>query len=457
MNKNTDNYLDILKEVVLDDDVRNYAGISSHNLSETLYKANVLPGNIIESNDSFTPVFMSYELLPVKKAINTRRIIDYYLWSYDKKLTEADKIKGRKNSKTLLLLLSGISEGTYKLEFINTKLHLKSNSSYGYTKKYSYGRLYPIKSSISHLSREFRYYLFKGLYKDVDIINAHPSMLHQYAIDNNISMRSLSLLVNNRDLFYEKVKTHYGDYSKVDPKKLALITINTNRTDFKSHLLNDLTYDLNLIREKLYEEFYLNNSEFRSAIDLRCGTNASKTDIITKTQSLFCFNRETECVMSFRDFYLNNIPAELRENTSFIPFYDGMYIHTDSISSLNLRNMSTETIEADLQDIIDKYNITTSIKFKHKVIEMEDKLIPNKDFNEIQVAIDTVESMNYQEILNEFNSLGLDNKFISPLRDILNSYGQHKINFDYKQLTNLQDQVKTMYNKLIHSLIIRKK
>jgi hypothetical protein len=262
INKNTDSYLDILKEVVLDNDVKSYAGISSNNLSETLYKANLLPGNIFEINDLFTHVFISHELLHVKKAINIRRIIDYYLWAYDKQLTESEKIKGKRNSRILLLLLSGIAEGTYKLEFINTKLYLKSNSSYGYTKKYSYGRLYPIKVSISHISREFRYYLFKDLYDDVDIINAHPTILYDYAISRNISMSSLNSLVNNRELFYETIKEQYGGSEKIDPKKLALIALNMNKTDFKSDLLNNLTRDLNEIREKLYEEFYLNNLEF---------------------------------------------------------------------------------------------------------------------------------------------------------------------------------------------------
>lgn len=63
-----------------------------------------------------------------------------------------------------------------------------------------------------------------------------------------------------------------------------------NKTDFRSNLLNDLTRDLNEIRNQLYEEFYLNNPKFRSAIDLRREGNIKQTDICVKTQSLFCFN-----------------------------------------------------------------------------------------------------------------------------------------------------------------------
>jgi hypothetical protein len=109
-----------------------------------------------------------------------------------------------------------------------------------------------MKSSVSHLSREFRYYLFKDLYSDVDIINAHPSILFDYEISRNITLSSLGELVNEREMFYTKIKKHYGDSDLISPKKFALICLNMNKTDFKSDALNDLTNDLNKIRDQLY-------------------------------------------------------------------------------------------------------------------------------------------------------------------------------------------------------------
>lgn len=98
-----------MKESVLEYDVKVYAGLTTDKLSETLFKANVLPGHFTETNDLLTPVFTSYELLHIKKAVSIYRIIDYYLWAYDYVLTESEKIKGRSNCKTLHLLLLGIS------------------------------------------------------------------------------------------------------------------------------------------------------------------------------------------------------------------------------------------------------------------------------------------------------------------------------------------------------------
>jgi hypothetical protein len=161
--------------------------------------------------------------------------------------------------------------------------------------------------------------------------------------------------------------------------------------------------------------------------------------------------------MSFKDFYLCNTPFELRVNTSFVPFFDGMYIHSGSISYLNVENMHMDTKKADLDDIINKYNANNVIKFKRKPITMEDRLIPKEIFNNIQFSIDLIDNMNYQEILSEFKLLGFNDELINPLNDILNSFDQRVIHFDYRQLTDLQNTVQTMYNKLIHSIIARNK
>lgn len=465
-NKGKEDYLDTLKGTILDDDVRGYAGMTSRNLSETLYKANVLPGNIVEKKDLFTPVFMSHELVPIKKAVNTLRVLEYYLWAYDHELSKEDKLKAEKNCRTLLLLLSGVAEGTYKLDSINGRMNLRFNSSYGYTKKYSYGRLYPVAVSVSQISREFRYYLFKDLYSDVDIVNAHPSILYDYAVAKNIYVPALSELVNQRTSFYEKVSKDYSNSSNVNPKRLTLIAMNISKTDFRSKSLNNLNSDIQAVREKLYEEFYVNDSDFRSAIDFRCEDNCSKNDILTKTQSLFCFDNETKHIMSFRDFYLSNIPTELHEHTSFVPFFDGLYIYSDSISYLNVSNMTSVIKKADLGSIIEKYNKDNVIKFKQKPIEMEDTLIPQPIFDKIQSAINVVEAMDYKNILHEFKALDLSDDLIHYLENVLSSYPLKdrkekpkkpsiKMTFDYDALTHLQEEVKNMYHKLIHRLINR--
>jgi hypothetical protein len=297
--------------------------------------------------------------------------------------------------------------------------------------------------------------LFGGLYVNVDIINAHPAILYDYAVTRGIAVGSLGELANDREVFYEKVSGECGNSTRTPPKKLALITLNTDEIKLKSKSLDGLTFDMRAIRNRLYEEFYLGDSEFRSAIDVRC-EGVREPDILRKTQSLFCFNRETECIMSFRDFYLKTIDPELRDCSSFIPFYDGWYIHTDTISSLDVSSMQSIHIRADIEDIISKYNSINTIRFKCKSIEIEDTLIPREVYNDIQCAIDLVEQMSGKEIIDEFKTLEVDDRLIKPLHDIIDSQPREFV-FDYDQITSLQREVKFLYHELIRDLITRKK
>jgi hypothetical protein len=53
----------LLKEIILDNDIRSYAGISSQSLSERQYVSNMVPGSLYDgSGGKFSPKLTSYEL-----------------------------------------------------------------------------------------------------------------------------------------------------------------------------------------------------------------------------------------------------------------------------------------------------------------------------------------------------------------------------------------------------------
>lgn len=440
------NDLNNLNEIILNDDIMSYAFESSHSLSETYYKINILSDKILEKEeDNFSTKYISYELLPVIKSARLIKIIDFYIYENESKLTNFELAKYRKNVKILTLLLSSISEGSYTFEYIKGVVYLKSNSVYGYTKKYDYGRLYPKYVSINQLSREFRYYLFGNIYNDIDIVNAHPTILYNFAQEQNLHTPTLQLLVEDRDYFYEQI---IKDYSyDIDPKKLVLISINMNKVNFTSLKLNSLVYDLRKIRESLYN-LYENDENYRSAIDFRCDNNTTTDMKISKIQSLFCFNKETEHIMSFINFYKNKIPFELKEVNSFVPFFDGLYIFSNSLVRLNTSNMHIEKIKVDLDNIMKEYNETNKIKFVKKNIQPIYKLISLEDFNRIESAICGIENMSYDEIKKEIGELNISHEIISCIQTVLKE-SECKVDFTYEQLNTVQCVYKKMYNKLI--------
>ncbi len=66
--------------------------------------------------------------------------------------------------------------------------------------KYGLGRVYPNKSlSLCSLRRKIRRTLAVGNYVDIDIANAHPEILNQLCVHNNIKTKYLNHYVSNRE------------------------------------------------------------------------------------------------------------------------------------------------------------------------------------------------------------------------------------------------------------------
>ena len=65
--------------------------------------------------------------------------------------------------------------------------YFKVLKHYGYPSKYNVSKIYPVcfcnNSSIVFLSRQIRYFL----YKDIDLVNAHPTILYDFALNNHLN------------------------------------------------------------------------------------------------------------------------------------------------------------------------------------------------------------------------------------------------------------------------------
>jgi hypothetical protein len=71
------------------------------------------------------------------------------------------------------------------------------------------GRLYS-STSIQGFSREIRDYIFKNEYMNFDMVNAHPTILNNYAIDKKLALNgSLAEYIENRDVFINNVSSEF--------------------------------------------------------------------------------------------------------------------------------------------------------------------------------------------------------------------------------------------------------
>ena len=91
------------------------------------------------------------------------------------------------------------------------------------------GRLFAQSASLQNLPREFRGAIGAN-YHDLDMKNAHPSILLQYCQKNDIKCEALEHYVNNRDVIIEKIMNDY-QLEKGDVKQLFLSVMNGGKRE----------------------------------------------------------------------------------------------------------------------------------------------------------------------------------------------------------------------------------
>lgn len=97
---------------------------------------------------------------------------------------------------------------------------------YDKTKNMSdFGRVYPKKSlGLFSMRKEVRGALAFGLYRDIDLENAHPSILLQICNSNNIECKYLKKYVSNRDKYFDLVMKNYN-VARSEAKQLFIMLL----------------------------------------------------------------------------------------------------------------------------------------------------------------------------------------------------------------------------------------
>lgn len=137
------------------------------------------------------------------------------------------KLHEKINLKNLNLLISSkdIGEETknqleaYKKKRTDTCVPVNYSFSKNLKDK---GRLYAQNSlSLQNFKKEIRHFLAKDIYYDIDMINAHPVLIHQYCKKHDIECESLEKYVKERDEILTNI-SKYHDITRDDAKKLML-------------------------------------------------------------------------------------------------------------------------------------------------------------------------------------------------------------------------------------------
>ena len=381
-----------------------------------------------------------------------------------------------KNARFFNNLLNNIDKKTSFLTpeyiFIQNKYECKK-----YNDVSTVGRLYCNKS-IQTLPREIRYHLFKSSYIDLDIENAHPTILYLYSKNKNLVLTgALRNYIENKEDVIQKIKIEKRlrakELSSSQVKRLVLQI--ANRTWVKkpdvSSTLENLDKDFSLIRNSLWCD-YENGlmSDFSNPLDKNEGISIRTLKV--KLQCFYCQTQETTHVLKlvnflrlyydeyltksnkkfFTDYYPytdKTIKLSSKHTLLTIPFFDGIYVSTPE-----------QEFNNNLKNIIKFYNSNNIVKFKEKNIEPNRSQIQDYDeFRKFLIITSWFSQLNNMKILQilldvtgvlqTLEDVTLDIESygdrINSVRDSLFSY---LLKLDFNNENDITNIVKTLKIKL---------
>ena len=356
-------------------------------------------------DSDFVDNLASFERFDAEKTLPIYNYLKYKLPSikdettrkwYSKNIRFFDKLLNIKNNTTCFITPSDIF-----LQQRYSKIDYKGDKTVG--------RLYNF-DSINTLPREIRYYLFKDIYIDIDIANAHPSLLYLYSKEKSIQLNgSLKGYIEDRHSVVQNIQQELSmDLALVKSNVLKLLNKTWDNKPFNpSKTLKGLDEDFQTIRDHLWSSYCkgeLDNykSPIHSSVEkkkkvytLEDGKiNEHKLLNLKKVslQSFYCQTQESvhlialvdflrhkykeylkkESKLKFTDYYpYTNKRVELgAEHTLFvIPFFDGLYLSSPCKSFMR-----------DLNSLIAEYNMQGSgVVFVQKEIEERKVYIPDTD------------------------------------------------------------------------------
>ena len=200
-------------------------------------------------------------------------------------------------------------------------------------------RYYPVGSALTYLKKDIRNSIMPKNIRDLDMVNAHPTILYNLCQKNNISCKILKNYIENRNIILES----FGDNKKI-VKELFLTILNGG---FKEKYSNDKRINdyLNLFEKEIIEIqkiFYEKDKRYFEECYNYLGKNLSR----------IILDIENQILQVMINYFVSK-----RVNILTLEF-DGLKIYTND----NSRHFSINDLE---KIILEKTGINMKLMFKN--------------------------------------------------------------------------------------------
>jgi hypothetical protein len=216
-----------------------------------------------------------------------------------------------------------------------------------YKQNYGHGRYFAVNSlSLQCMPKQIRHTISRDYYIDIDMINAHPTILEHICKGLNITCRWLSTYNNNRD----KCLTDITNHTREQAKQVFLAVMNGGIADYKkvnkkSKTLVNFKKEVRIIHTKLadkYPEKYDQHKSKREAKGIDKNHKASFMNVLI-------------CV--FENTILQAILSKLGDPEDAVLCFDGVMVRANTpIDIPELESFVHETTKIKIGLVIKPMN-----------------------------------------------------------------------------------------------------
>ena len=297
------------------------------------------------------------------------------------------------------LISSSLLKQTFNNPFSN--ICFDNEIQYKRPKNINYGRVSPINAlGLFSIRREIRHTLAKETYIDIDISNAHPSILLQLCEQNNIACNYLKLYVDNRDTILNEIIEKYQ--VKKDIAKQLFIQLlyfgsfnnwiqNNNIKDTQPlQFIEDFQNEIKLIGEIII----LKNNKLKTIIEKQKEEKNIKNYNIKGSVCSY-FLQDCECRI-LETIYLYCIDNKYIINNNAVLCADGLMIEKAIFKN----------------ELLDEFNKIIKDTFGLNLIFITKEMNQGYSIEEINNSQITIEETPYEKMKNEFEKIHF--KIVEP-------------------------------------------
>jgi hypothetical protein len=145
------------------------------------------------------------------------------------------------------------------VKYLNSKINGEKLVRYNYIKGRNDGRLFGETNSIQGLPKNVRGFICDGITTDIDMINAHPTILKRLCEEHNIECPNLCLYINDRKKILNKIAQDDNISYELAKQKILVATNSNRRINSNNGFFKNYSREMNKIQKAFMD---LTNYEY---------------------------------------------------------------------------------------------------------------------------------------------------------------------------------------------------